>query len=287
MTAAGASDQRGTATGAPVLGVTRVLGAVIVPFLVVAWAILFLVPEDTGRWFAWPVQPPMTAMLLGSIYLGGAWFFVRVVTARAWEEVRLGFLPVIGFATLMGVATAVHWDLFTHGHSAFVAWATLYFSTPVLVLAAWWWNTRVAHRHDGHLGAGFSLTPRTRAVAAALGTFAVAVSLALTVWPELVLRVWPWSLTPLTGRVVGAIFVLGGAGIGIARRSSWRSVRLLIQVAWIMLGLMAVATVRAWDDLDGGPLTGVFVAWIVLVLAGSAVVYVRMERRSRGQGASP
>ena len=122
-----------------------------------------------------------------------------------------------------------------------------------------------------------------------LGALAVAGALSLSVWPELVLQVWPWSLTPLTGRVVGAIFVLGGAGIEVARTPEWRSVRLLVQVVWIKLGLMAVAAIRAWDDLDGGPLTWVFVAWIVLVLAGSVVVYVRMERRSRrlDAGVSP
>lgn len=49
-------------------------------------------------------------MILGSVYLGGAYFFLRAVTARQWHTVKGGFIPVGTFATLMGVATILHWD---------------------------------------------------------------------------------------------------------------------------------------------------------------------------------
>jgi len=61
---------------------TRLLAAVIVPFLVVAFVILYLRPEETGRLFAWPISPWMTSFVLASAYLGGAYFFVRVATGR-------------------------------------------------------------------------------------------------------------------------------------------------------------------------------------------------------------
>ena len=49
-----------------VLPLTRGIAAVIVPFLVVAFAVLYLWPGDTDRLFAWPIRPTMTAMVLGS-----------------------------------------------------------------------------------------------------------------------------------------------------------------------------------------------------------------------------
>ena len=48
------------------------------------------------------------------------------------------------FATLLGVATVVHWDRFNHGHVAFWLWAGLYFTAPFLVVAAWLANRRYA-----------------------------------------------------------------------------------------------------------------------------------------------
>lgn len=56
-----------------VLVTTRLLSALIVPFLIAAWGILYLLPDRTEQLFARPVRPSMTGMLLGAVYLGGAY----------------------------------------------------------------------------------------------------------------------------------------------------------------------------------------------------------------------
>ena len=48
-------------------------------------------------------------MMLGSAYLGGAYFFLRAGASTSWPAVKAGFPPVIVFASLMGVATVAHW----------------------------------------------------------------------------------------------------------------------------------------------------------------------------------
>ena len=68
MTTRRASDDR-------VLLTTRVVSAAIIPFLVLAFVVLFLWPSDTKRLFAWQIKPTMSPMVLGSVYLGGAYFF--------------------------------------------------------------------------------------------------------------------------------------------------------------------------------------------------------------------
>jgi hypothetical protein len=85
-----------------VLVSTRVLAAAIVPFLVLAFIVLVPWPTDTRRLFAWEIKPTMSAMVLGSVYLGGAYFFFRVVRASRWHTVAGGFVPVGMFATLNG-----------------------------------------------------------------------------------------------------------------------------------------------------------------------------------------
>src|SRR5438105_3911670 len=49
---------------------TRFLAAAIVPFLVVAFVILYFQAEETGRLFAWPISPSMTSFVLGCAYIG-------------------------------------------------------------------------------------------------------------------------------------------------------------------------------------------------------------------------
>lgn len=63
------------------LPTTRALSAFIVPFLIVAFAVLYGWPGETGRLFAWTISPTMTPMVLGAVYIGGAYFFVRAFRA--------------------------------------------------------------------------------------------------------------------------------------------------------------------------------------------------------------
>ncbi|HEY3437318.1 MAG TPA: hypothetical protein VGK35_06485, partial [Actinotalea sp.] len=125
-----------------VLTYTRVLAGVIIPFLLAAFVILYLFPGDTKRLFAWTIKPTMTSMMLASAYLGGAYFFARVLRERRWTVMKTGLPSVALFASLLGVATVLHWDKFNHQHVSFWTWATLYFTTPFLVVGAWLANRR-------------------------------------------------------------------------------------------------------------------------------------------------
>src|SRR4051794_27867227 len=103
--AVSAQDVAVTVRDDRVLPLTRGVAYAIVPFLVVAFAVLYPWPDDTGRLFAWRIRPTMTAMMLGSAYLGGAYFFLRAARAAAWHTIKGGFVPVGVFASLMGVTT--------------------------------------------------------------------------------------------------------------------------------------------------------------------------------------
>ena len=67
--------------------------------------------------------------------------------------------------------------------------------------------------------------------------------------PSLVIPVWPWLLTPLTCRVVGAVFCLGSAGLVVLRDSRWVRLRLMVEVEVVMLTLILVGAVRGRSDL--------------------------------------
>jgi hypothetical protein len=261
-----------------VLPVTRWLSVAIIPFLVVAFAVLYPFPDDTGRLFAWPVRPTMTPMILASAYLGGACFFLRAATASRWHTVKGGFIPVGTFATLMGVATILHWGKFTHARVAFWLWAGLYFTTPFLVFAVWWAN----RRRDAPGTSGELLIPvRVSRVIAVLGGLSVLTALFLFVFPGRAAAVWPWMLTPLTARVMGAIFALGIAGLGAAADRRWSSARILLQVAALMLALILAAGARASGELDpANAMTWLIGAGFTAVLAAIAVLYARMQAQA-------
>ena len=80
-----------------ILPITRVVSAIIVPILVLAFVILYFSPDDSGERFAWRLKPHMQAMYVGAGYLGGSWIFLRAVFERRWHRVAPGFLPVTTF----------------------------------------------------------------------------------------------------------------------------------------------------------------------------------------------
>lgn len=251
-----------------VLATTRALSAFIAPFLLVAFVVLYGFPAETARLWAWPIQSHLTSMLLASAYLGGCYFFLRVLLVeRHWAAVRMGFVSVALFATLLGVATILHWDKFAHGKVAFWLWAGLYFTAPFLVVAAWLTN-------QGYAAEPAPDAPRLgglpRVVVAGLGALAVLTGAVLFVAPGWAVTVWPWPLTPLTCRVVGATFCLGAAGLGVAADDRWESVRLMRGVQLVMFALILVAVVRARHELfTDRPLTWVLGVGFVGLFAAS------------------
>ncbi len=261
-----------------ILPMTRWLSMVIIPFLVVAFVVLYPFPGDTGRLFAWPIKPALTPMILGSVYLGGSYFFLRAATARHWHTVKGGFVPVGTFATLMGVATILHWGRFTHSHVAFWLWAGLYFTTPFLVFGVWWAN----RRFDVPATSAELLIPvRVSRVIAVLGGLSVLTALFLFLFPGRAVAIWPWTLTPLTARVMGAIFALGIAGLGAPADRRWSSARILLQVAAVMLILILAAGARAGRDLDpANALTWLIGLGFTAVLVAIAVLYARMQAQA-------
>jgi hypothetical protein len=260
-----------------VLPATRALSVFIVPFLVLAFVVLFFWPHDTGRLFAWPIKPSLTALILGSVYLGGAYFFVRAARATRWHTVKGGFPPVATFATLMGIATILHWGKFTHSNVAFWLWVGLYFTTPFLVAGVWLVNRRLEDRTADD---GDAVVPVLMGrVIGAIGVLAACTSAFLFLFPARAIALWPWTLTPLTARVLGAIFALGIAAIGAFREHRWSAVRILLQVEMFMLALILIAAVRAAGDVDpSNVLTWLFAVGFVGVLAASVVLYVRLDR---------
>lgn len=259
-----------------VLPTTRWLAAFVAPFLVVAFVVLYPWPTSTDRWFAWTIRPTMTPMVLGSAYIGGAYFFVRAWRATRWHTVAAGFVPVAVFASCLGVATIVHWEKFDHDHVAFWIWAGLYFTTPFLVAAVFVANQRF-RRPPGPADPVIPMVARvvSGATGVAAGVFGAFVFLR----PEQAIDVWPWELTPLTARVIGSILLLGLSGVLIAADPRWSAAQIMIEVAQIMIALFLVAAVRARDEFDTGrPLTWMLGVGLAAVLVGATLLEVRMRR---------
>lgn len=258
---------------------TRVVGAIIIPFLVAAFVLLYPLADTTDRLFAWTIRPPITAMLLGSAYAGGIVFFVHVVRPNRWHAVRHGFPAVLLFATLLAVATFLHWDRFHFGHLSFIVWVTLYVTTPFLVLAAMIVNrgedSGAVDRQDAVLPGW------VRILLALIGLCSLVVGLVLFVAPQLAISIWAWPLTPLTARVCGAILTLPGmVNLWMLGDARWSAFRQIFQAQLVALALMLLALLlRGGELLWSRPSAALLVWGLVGSFVVYAALYVWAERR--------
>jgi hypothetical protein len=264
-----------------VLRATRILGAVIVPFLLVAFVLLYCFPDDTRHWFAWDVQPTITPLIMGAGYIAGAYFFVRVALETRWHRIQVGFLPVTAFTLFMAIATFNHLDRFATAHVAFWIWVGLYVLTPVLVPLAW---VRNRATDPGTPEQGEPPLPRrVRPLLLSVGGVQSLVALVLLLSPSTMIEHWPWMLTPLTAQTLGGWFALPGVtALMMGLDGRWSAIRITLESQLIGLALILLATARAWDDIDtANALAFVFVAGIAALFTGLLALETSMLRHQR------
>lgn len=262
-----------------ILPVSRVVSLTVLPFLWLAFLILYFYPELSGERFAWAIQPPMTALYMAAGYLGGSWLFVNTLLGKRWHRVQAGFLPITVFTWFMMLATFLHWDRFSHGRLGFTLWLILYVVTPFLVPAVWHYNRKMhsdePEQNDVLIPPGIRWVLRLIALAALL--FAVIGFIR----PDFASQTWPWMLTPLTARVIcGWIALLGVGALTMSNEPRWSGWKVPLEsiVIWHVLVLLA-AFMNPADFKTG--LVNWYTISIGVMLIGIFFFYPLMQRRRR------
>lgn len=257
---------------------TRLVAGAVVPVLLLAFIILYVFPDRSGENFAWAVTPHMTALYIGAGYLGGAVQLAATALGLPWHRVKHGFLPITTFTIFMIVDTVLHWDRFDIGHFPFQLWLILYIITPVLI--PWLW-LRNRGEDPGTPEPGDLVVPAgarlaMSATGVVLGLFAAVGFL----FPNVLIGLWVWQLTPLTARLFAGWFALlavGGLSIGRERRwSAWT-----VGLGSIFLWHLLVAAGAFWNaaDFKDARLGNWFLAVIWLGLIGMAGLFLLMKNR--------
>ncbi|RZI94200.1 MAG: hypothetical protein EOO67_05110 [Microbacterium sp.] len=259
---------------------TRWVAIAIIPFLAVAAVLLFAAPGRSGELFAWQIDPPLSAFLLASAYVGGIWFFARVAVARRWHHVRHGFPAVVVFAGALLVATLLHLDRFSQNLS-FVVWMILYATTPFVVAALAVAQRRADPRTPDRVD--LRIPAPLRVGLAVIGAAALVTGALIFVFPGIAASVWAWQLTDLTARVTGAVLSLTGVvNLALLTDRRWSAFRTLFQSQLLSVVAIAVSLIARRDDLRWEqPATVPFVALIALALAGYGAFTVWCESSMR------
>ncbi len=256
----------------------------------VAGTQLFVFTEQTDRFFAWTIAPPnnrfLTAATLGAAYWASCVLEFLASRERIWARARIAVPAVFVFTTLTLVVTLVHLPLFhlnpplgapAEPLTVFltVVWLVIYGGVPIAMGLLWALQERVG---GGDPARENRLPAWLRGLFAIQGGTMIALGVLFLIAPQTSGGIWPWQLTPLTTRAVGAWLV----GIGIAAaQAAFENDYPRIRVAsfsFVALGaLELVAAARYLGDLNlGDPRTWLYLAYLVsFVVVGAPGLFQR------------
>lgn len=100
---------------------------------------------------------------------------------------------------------------------------------------------------------------------------------------------WPWRLTPLVSRYLGALFIGVATGAVVcARAADWSQVRLLFPPGLTFTGLSIVAAALHFGSFDPTRVaTWAYFALYLVVLVAGLATFVVYERERRAPPAAP
>jgi hypothetical protein len=233
--------------------------------------ILSVFADQTSTYFAWTVNPPLTAAFLGGAYLAAFVLELLAARARDWAHARVAVPAVLIFTTLTLVASLLHLDRFHLGAAtstaqwAAWAWLAIYALVPpiLFVLLLLQLRVRGVDPPRAHLLPAWLRT--TLWVQAAV---MLLLGAALFLAPQAVAPLWPWTLTPLTGRAVGAwLLGIGIAAAHMAWENEFDRARIGLLAYAIFAVLELVALLRYAGTVDwAGPRGWIYVLFLLSIL---------------------
>lgn len=232
---------------------------------------LYILTEHTDRFFAWTIASPLTAAFLG----GGYWasFAMELLAARrrVWADARIAVPAVLIFTSLMLLVTLLHLDRFHLYHLSLLtrgaawAWLLVYAVVPLLMGVLLIEQLRMP---SGDPPRTAPLPSGVHGILRIHALIMVVLGLGLLLAPTTVAVVWPWPLTPLTGRAIGAwLLALGVAAAHASWENDWRRVQVATLSYTVFGALQLLALARYPDEMQWSrPAAWLYVLFLLSVL---------------------
>jgi hypothetical protein len=248
--------------------------------------LLVLFPDSTQNYWAWEIKPAMSTVWLGASYAFGAIAIVAMLSGRKWSAAIVPVLATWIFSLVVCAATLIHLDRFFQGTINFYVWFAIYILLPVVLPVIWWLN----RTHDPGPQPGDMLLSRTIALAAgSVGVVFGLLSLVLVFSPSSAAAFWPWTLTPLVSRIIGAwlMFIATGLVCMIFERR-YIAYRYYLLPAALWFAIFFVASFFHMDNFDfSRPTAYIWFALTALASLSALGSFLLMESRYRIHQSQP
>lgn len=179
----------------------------VIPLLLIAGVQLFILSAQTEMYFAWTIPLPLTAAFMGAGYWAALAHAFLIARDPSWERARVSIPAAFTATTLLLIATLLHLGQFHLDSPAFITrfvtwvWIIVYVVTPPIFLYFLVKRFRRTARKEERSN---PLPGWVQVVLYLLAAFGLVFGLGLFFLPESFMPLWPWNLSPLASRAVGA-----------------------------------------------------------------------------------
>ena len=205
--------------------------------------------------------------------------FVFAIFGKRWHRIKAAFPPVTTFTVAMLLATFIHWDRFDIRHFPFQLWLILYVITPFLVPYLWIKNRAT----DPGTPEADDLTVPVFAKWAfmAFGVVGIGMAIFMFISPQTLIHVWPWTLSPLTARILGGWFgLLGVGGFYASQDPRWSAWRMPLQSITFWGILILIGAFMNPQDFTNGLWNPFTVGTaVVIVLLSAFQIGMEIQRK--------
>jgi hypothetical protein len=252
----------------------------LIPLTAVFGPLLVIAPGHTATYWAWTIQPSMSAVWVGAGYTFGACAISTMLVLNRWRTAILAIVATIPFAYAMIIATFLHLDRFATGSIRFWVWLVIYLVLPIGLPIIWFRN----RGNDPGVQPGEELLPQwlSRTIGV-IGVVVVAFAMALFVLPSTVGRVWPWMLTPLMAQVVAGWLLFFGTGAAMFNcERRLQAVRAFLPSVAVWFSVLGIAALFHLDDFHRGAVsTAAYFVGVWVVVAASLGILAFGSRLAR------
>lgn len=232
---------------------------------------LYILTEQTDRYFAWTIQSALTAAFLGAAYWSSCILEFTAAREQHWANARLAVPAVIVFTALTLGVTLVHIDRFHFNAPELMTrvgtwfWLAVYAMVPIILLIL----LVIQLRTPGGDPARLQPIPGSMRIGQGLiGLSMLLLGMVMLILPAIIIPIWPWTLTPLTARAIGAwLLGLGIAATHCVYECDMRRGRGVFLSSTVFFALQMIALLRYPDQFDWGSPAGMLYV-IVLMFIG-------------------
>jgi hypothetical protein len=243
---------------------------------------LVLLTTQTESFFAWTIGSALTAAFLGGAYWSSGILELMASREHVWARARIAVPAVLLFTVLTLVVTLLHIENFHfdapawHTVAGTWAWLVVYAVVPLIM---GWLLLRQRTLSGGDPPRVAPLPAWTRGLLLVQAAIMLPIGAALFLFPTGVAPVWPWGLTALTGRAIGAWLVsIGVIAAHAAYENDWERLRPFTASYTLLAVMQLLALLRFGGEIDWGAPGG----WVyVLFLLSIGLVGLTGLRRLR------